>query len=67
MDTPHQTLKRAQEYRTVFLDYLQIVLGTFLMALSFCCGMEGRQPAFCDSLFFGNDPAVCFYRHTAAR
>ncbi len=35
MDTPHQTLKRAQEYRTVFLDYLQIVLGTFLMALSF--------------------------------
>lgn len=35
MDSPHQTLKRAQEYRTVFLDYLQIVLGTFLMALSF--------------------------------
>ena len=35
MDTPHQTLKRAQEYRTVFLDYLQIILGTFLMALSF--------------------------------
>ena len=35
MDTPHQTLKTAQEYRTVFLDYLQIVLGTFLMALSF--------------------------------
>lgn len=35
MDTPHQTLKKAQEYRTVFLDYLQIVLGTFLMALSF--------------------------------
>ena len=35
MDSPHQTLKTAQEYRTVFLDYLQIVLGTFLMALSF--------------------------------
>lgn len=35
MDSPHQTLKGAQEYRTVFLDYLQIVLGTFLMALSF--------------------------------
>ena len=35
MDTPHQTLKRAQEYRTGFLDSLQFVLGTFLMALSF--------------------------------
>ena len=45
MDSPHQTLKRAQEYRTVFLDYLQIVLGTFLMALSFAIFFLPRDSA----------------------